>query len=174
MVPQHLRCARRERREGARCRGCQSLGGAAGCVSDDGSGPAATVVMAASIPLQTALAKQSGTAVKPFPIFYCGFCRPMNCDRRGLADANINRSPRPSSRRDMDPRPGGTVIPVAQENPFAMKEATETEMAAVFEKVAAHNAAVVSIEIVVPIGAVKQTSVAILVAKAVAIPIAKT
>ena len=74
----------------------------------------------------------------------------------------------------MDPRPGGTVIPVAQENPFAMKEATETEMAAVFEKVAAHNAAVVSIEIVVPIGAVKQTSVAILVAKAVAIPIAKT
>ena len=35
-----------------------------------------------------------------------------------------------------------------------MKEATETEVAAVFKKVAAYNPVVVTIEIVVPIGAI--------------------
>ena len=67
-----------------------------------------------------------------------------------------------------------------------MEEATETEMAAMFEEIAAHNPAVVTIEIVpvavtieivVPIGAIVQMPVVVAIAIAeavvVAVPIAE-
>src|SRR6516165_6046340 len=60
-----------------------------------------------------------------------------------LTDADINRSPRPSSRRDIDPGPSGTAIPVGQEYPIAVPEAAETEMTSVLEEVAAHYAVMV-------------------------------
>lgn len=64
---------------------------------------------------------------------------------RRLADADVNRGPRPSSRRDVHPRVSRAVAPGVQEHPFAVKEATETEMPAVFEEVAAHDAATIEI-----------------------------
>jgi len=112
------------------------------------------------------------------------FYSPSDADR--LADADVNRPPSPSPRRDVDPRPGGAVVPRGQEHPIAVEEAAETEMPSVFEEVAANDAATLkiaaafeipaTIEIVIPIGAVKQTSVTVFVTKAVTIaePVAIT
>jgi hypothetical protein len=68
-----------------------------------------------------------------------------------LADADINRPPRPYSRSDMHPRPGSTVIKVIQEHKFAVEETAEAEVPVVYEKVAAHDAAMTEIHIVVAI-----------------------
>ena len=51
----------------------------------------------------------------------------------------------------MDPRPGRTVVPGRQEHPVAVEETTETEVAAMFEEVAADNPVVVMIDPVIPI-----------------------
>jgi hypothetical protein len=113
--------------------------------------------------------------VKPFPILGSVLTILSIGNPRGLADADINRSPRPSSGRDVDPRPGGAVIKAIQEHHLPVEEPTETEMASVFEEVAAYDPATlevaVTIEIAIPFGSVEQTPVA--VAKAVAIPIAE-
>src|SRR5262249_55200950 len=76
--------------------------------------------------------------------------------------------------------------PVGQEHPCAVEEAAEMEVASVFEEIAAHDAAmpeiaiafeiavtIASVEIVVPIGPVEQTPVAVTIAEAVTITIAK-
>jgi hypothetical protein len=75
--------------------------------------------------------------------------------------------------------PGATwthahAIPVGQEYPIAVKEAAEAEVATVLEEIAAHNPLMVkvaaafdtvSIEIAIPIGAIEQAPVAVLVAE---------
>ena len=106
--------------------------------------------------------------MKPFPILDSVY-NPSDADR--LADADVNRSPRPSPRRDVDPRPGGAVVPGGQEHPIAVEEAAEAEMPSVFEEVAANDAATLkiaaafeipaTIEIAIPIGAVEQAPVAV-------------
>src|SRR5262249_27019343 len=88
--------------------------------------------------------------------------------------------------RGIDPRPGGAVIPLGQEQPSARGETPANEDASVFEEIAAHDAAmpeiaiafeiavtIASVEIVVPIGPVEQTPVAVTIAEAVTITIAK-
>jgi hypothetical protein len=76
--------------------------------------------------------------------------RPQRLSQTGglnLADADINRPPRPHSRSHVDPRPCGAVIPGVQEHPFAVKETAEAEMASMFEEVAADDAAMSEIAI---------------------------
>ena len=51
----------------------------------------------------------------------------------------------------MDPGPCGAVIPGGQEYPFAIKEAAKMEMASVLEEIAAHNAAMSEVGVVVTI-----------------------
>src|SRR5215472_8333586 len=65
--------------------------------------------------------------------------------RSFLTDADVHGAPCPHARRDVDPRPSRTAIPGGQEHPLAIKEAAETEMASVLEKVAAYYAAMVEV-----------------------------
>jgi hypothetical protein len=100
-------------------------------------------------------AKTIGNGGEAVPDVRLSFGYPIRARRSGLADADINRSPRPNSRRDVDPSPGGTAIPIGQEYPVTMEEAAEAEVSAVFEEVAAHDPmVVVTIEIAVPIDSV--------------------
>jgi hypothetical protein len=56
-----------------------------------------------------------------------------------LTDADVDRTPSPNARRDMDPHPRGAAAPVVQEHPLAVPEAAEAEVASVFEEIAARQ-----------------------------------
>src|SRR5262249_18326268 len=72
-----------------------------------------------------------------------------------LANANINRPPRPHARCNMHPDKGRTVVPAVQEYPLAVPEPTEAEASAVFEEVTPLNAAMseVALDVAIPIAA---------------------
>ena len=59
------------------------------------------------------------------------------CSARFLADANVDRTPRPRARPDVDPGPSRTAIPGGQVHPFVIPEPAEAEMASVLEEVTA-------------------------------------
>ena len=96
--------------------------------------------------------------MKPFPILGLPFSSAR------LADADIDRPPRPHAGRDVDPRKCRAVIPGVQEHPCAVEETAETEVSAMFEEVAAHDAAMVKVVVafvpvtievpVIPIGTI--------------------
>src|SRR6516162_4853779 len=54
---------------------------------------------------------------------------------RFLADADVDGSPHPRARRDVDPRPSRTAVPGGQEYPLVIPEPAESEMASVLEEV---------------------------------------
>src|SRR5215471_7286714 len=58
-----------------------------------------------------------------------------------LADADVDRPPRPHARCNVHPDKGRTVVPAVQKYPLAVPEPTEAEASAVFEEVAPLDAA---------------------------------
>ena len=72
-----------------------------------------------------------------------------------LADADVDRPPRPHARCNVHPDKGRTVIPAVQEYPLAVPEPTEAEVSAVFEEVAPLDAAMpeVALDVSIPITA---------------------
>jgi hypothetical protein len=66
-----------------------------------------------------------------------------------LANADVNRTPRPHSRSDVDPCPGRAVIKAGQEHELAVEETAEVEVPPVFEKVATNDTAMAEIDIAI-------------------------
>ena len=86
---------------------------------------------------------EPGTAARPSPILLCRASAHMRSQSRActLADADVDRPPRPHARCNAHPDKGRTVVPAVQEYPLAVPEPTEAEASAVFEEVAPLDAA---------------------------------